>query len=357
MIKDNKDLQVAMGKAQTETDGTDSGYTGMDDSGDTSTVQMRNQPKLIISSYTLNPKMVEAGNNFDLALTLYNTNNTNTVYNLKVSIEQNGQGQSSGQGGENNALVSDGSVFSPVNSSNTFYTAAIYPWNYVTKNIKMNVLPNAKAGSYVMGVTLEYEDYLGNQYRTTESIGIPVVQKAQVTSGEINIDEGLAVGTPTAVSMNVYNTGKDNLSTFMMKVVGKGFTVDEDTHFVGNFASGATENYSFNITPTDKGPIEGKVILTYEDSTGKEHKEEKTFKKEVEEEQQGPTLDENGNPIEIDPETGEPITEQAADGPTSFLTSPFTWIGLVVLIVIIILVVSHKKKKKKKEEELTIDED
>lgn len=355
MMRD-KEIQVAMADGQTMGDGANVGYTDTADGTDISGGGIKNQPKLIISSYSLSPKMVEAGENFDLALTLYNTNNTNTIYNLKVSLDQNLQSQPAGADGDNNALVSDGSVFSPVNSSNTFYTAAIYPWNYVTKNIKMNVLPNAKAGSYVMGVTLEYEDYLGNQYTTTESIGIPVVQKAQVTTGEINVDETLAVGAPTSVSMNIYNTGKDNLSTFMMKVVGKGFTVDEDTHFIGNFASGATENYSFNITPTEEGEIEGKIILTYEDSTGKEHKEEKEFKEEVEADQMGEMFDEDGNPISIDPETGEPITEEPTDD-SSFLTSPFTWIGLVAIIVIIIVLVKHKKKKKKSEEELTIDED
>lgn len=357
MIKDNKEILMAMAGEQT---GNISGgdLTGVtDDSiGGEISGQMKNQPKLIISSYSLKPKMVEAGTNFDLAITLYNTNNQNTIYNLKVSLDQNLQSQPNGDGGENNALVSDGSVFSPVDSSNTFYTSAIYPWNYVTKNIRMNVLPNAKAGSYVMGVTLEYEDYLGNQYRTTESIGIPVVQKAQITSGDINIDEGIAVGMPTSVSMNLYNTGKDNLSTLMMKVVGEGFTVDEDTHFVGNFASGATENYSFTITPTEEGDINGKVIITYEDSTGKEHTEERKFEKEVEADQGGQALDENGNPIELDPNTGEPIMEEPVGGPMSVLSSPFPWIGLVALILLIIFIVKRKKKKKN-EEELTIDED
>lgn len=347
MMNENKETEVMMAN-EAGGDGS-AGSTGGDISG-----QMKNQPKLIISSYSLKPKMVEAGNDFDLAISLYNTNNENTIYNLKVSLDQNLQAQPGGPSGDNNALVSDGSVFSPVDSSNTFYTAAIYPWNYVTKYIRMNVLPNAKAGSYVMGVTLEYEDYLGNQYKTTESIGIPVVQKAQITSGEIKIDENLTVGMPTSVSLNLYNTGKDNLSTLMMKVEGEGFKVDDDTHFVGNFASGATENYSFSITPTGEGDVNGKIIITYEDSTGKEHKEERKFEKQVEEGMQEPALDENGNPI--DPNTGEPITEQPVDGPMSVLTSPITWIGLVALIVIIIVVVKRKNKKKN-EEELTIDED
>lgn len=347
MIKENKEIQVAIAEETTSENSQDSPNTE-------TTSQIRNQPKLIISSYVLKPKMVQAGEDFDLAISLYNTNNQNTIYNLKVSLEQNLQSQPSGQGGENNSLVSDGTVFSPVNSSNTFYTAEIYPWNYVTKYIRMNVLPNAKAGSYVMGVTLEYEDYMGNQYKTTESIGIPVVQKAQITSGEINIDEGLSVGMPSSVSMNLYNTGKDNLSTLMMKVEGEGFSVDEDTHFVGNFASGATENYSFSITPTGQTDVKGKIIITYEDSTGKEHTEERKFEKEVEQTNTQEQFDENGNPI--DPQSGKPMTEQPMDNTSSYLTSPYTWIGLVALIVIIIVFVKHKNKKKK-EEELTIDED
>ena len=50
-------------------------------------VQMRNQPKLIISNYSISPKTVEAGGDFNLAFTLYNTNNKNSIYNLKVSID------------------------------------------------------------------------------------------------------------------------------------------------------------------------------------------------------------------------------------------------------------------------------
>lgn len=318
--------------------------------------QIINKPKLIVSGYDLSPNMVEAGNDFDLSITLYNTNNKNTIYNLKVTLDQNLKSQPQSSGNDNAALVSDGSIFTPIGSSNTFYTAAIYPWNYTTKNIRMNVLPNAKAGSYVMGVTLEYEDYLGNQYTTTESIGIPVVQKAQVTTGDVNIDE-LMVGTPSSVSMNIYNTGKDNLSTFIMKVEGEGFTVDEDTKFIGNFASGAQDNFSFNITAQEEKTVSGKIIIAYEDSTGKGHVEEKTFTKEVVSMGNDQMFDENGNPIMTDPNTGEIIGQDNMNGPSSFVTSPIFW-GLGLLIIAIIIgVILKKRRNKKKEEELTIDED
>ncbi len=315
-----------------------------------------NKPKLIISSYTINPEMVEAGKDFNLALTLYNTNNKNTIYNLKVSLDQNLQSQPQEAGGDNSPLVSDGSVFSPVASSNTFYESAIYPWNTVTKNIKLHVLPNATAGNYVMGVKLEYEDYLGNQYETTESIGIPVVQKAQITTGDVNVEDPM-VGEPTSVSLNIYNTGKDKLSTFMCKVEGKGFTVDNDSHFIGNFAPGATETFSFNLTPSEEGEAKGTIILGYEDSTGKAHLEKKEFKFEAQAAMQEGATDENGNPI--DPETGELIGQadggDMGEGPLGGHLNLVIG-GAIVIVLLILFFRRRKKKAQKKEEELTIDD-
>lgn len=307
--------------------------------------QIRNKPKLIISSYKIQPKMVEAGKDFDIILTLYNTNAQNAIFNLKVSLDQSSsteQVSGNNQAGSETAYGNEGSVFTPVERSNTFYRSAIYPWNYSTETIKMNVLPNTKAGNYQMSVNFEYEDYLGNQYQTTESIGIPVVATAAISTSDINIDE-LFVGEDTNVSMNIYNTGKDNLTNFMCKVEGEGFDVDENSHFIGNFAQGASESFSFNMNPKKEGPLKGKIILTYEDSKGEVHKEEKTFKKQVQM-SQNENVDENGNPIES--------TEQVEQ---DFNIAPVIGIGSIFLIVLLIYFI-RKRSKKKKNKELDLDE-
>ncbi len=318
-------------------------------------VQMKNQPKLIISDYNISPKTVEAGGEFNLAFTLYNTNNKNSIYNLKVSIDQQLQSQPQASG-ENNALVSDGSVFTPVNTSNSFYVSALYPWNSTTKYANMRVNPNAVAGNYVIGLTLEYEDYLGNQYQTKESIGIPVVQRANVTIGEVK-HEDLMVGSQTQVSVNIYNTGKDNLNTFMCDVIGKGFTIDNDRRFIGNFNSGSTETFTFNVTPDSEGPVEGKIMLSYEDSAGNVHTDTKDFYADVT--SMGNEGMEEGM-IE-DPQTGEMIPvdqgmEENMDAGGSLLTSPFLWIGLIIILALVGLLI-RKRKKDKKNEELIIDDE
>lgn len=310
---------------------------------------VKNQPKIMISYYQLSPKIAEAGKSFDLSFGLYNTNSKNTIYNLKATIEQN-LGAQPQNSGENNSMVSDGSVFSPVNQSNSFYVAALYPWNTANKHITMNVLPNAVAGNYVINLSIEYEDADGNQYKTTEAIGIPVVQRAGVTMSELKSDE-LMVGNPTEMSVNIYNTGKDNLNTFMCDVIGKGIKIENDRKFIGNFNTGTQETFSFTATPTRPGEIEGQIMLSYEDSTGKIHTQIKDFSKEVMEGM--PEGMEGEMPGEM---TGEMGMEDPSMNQGSVLTSPFLWVGLIV-IIILAAILYRKKKHKKENEELLIDDE
>lgn len=337
-----------MGEENTQYETVSNNEIAEENNSENTQSAIRNQPKLIISDYDLSPSMVEAGKDFNLSFTLYNTNNENTIYNLKVTIDQTlaAAPQTSGQNNAN--LTSDGSVFTPIGRSNTFYVARLYPWEWTTKYIDMNVLPNANPGSYVVNLTMEYEDYWGNQYKTQESIGIPVTQEASVNFGKVKMDE-ISMGVPNSVSVNLYNTGKDNLNTVMCRVKSDGFSVDEDERFIGNFNAGSQETFSFNLTPEKEGKIKGKIEITYKDSTGKEHTDVKDFEKEVSQ-----NFDQEGM---IDPETGEMIGEDPVDNSPSLVASPFLWIGLLVLVALIIALIRKKRKSKKDEELIISDED
>ena len=337
-----------MGEENTQYETVSNNEIAEENNSENTQSAIRNQPKLIISDYDLDPSMVEAGKDFNLSFTLYNTNSENAIYNLKVTIDQTlaAAPQTSGQNNAN--LTSDGSVFTPIGRSNTFYVARLYPWEWTTKYIDMNVLPNANPGSYVVNLTMEYEDYWGNQYKTQESIGIPVTQEASVNFGKVKMDD-ISMGVPNSVSVNLYNTGKDNLNTVMCRVKGDGFSVDEDERFIGNFNAGSQETFSFNLTPENEGKIKGKIEITYKDSTGKEHTDVKDFEKEVSQ-----SFDQEGM---IDPQTGEMIGEDPIDSSPSLMASPFLWIGLLVLVALIIALIRKKRKSKKDEELIISDED
>ena len=337
-----------MGEENTQYETVSNNEIAEENNSENTQSAIRNQPKLIISDYDLSPSMVEAGKDFNLSFTLYNTNSENAIYNLKVTIDQTlaAAPQTSGQNNAN--LTSDGSVFTPIGRSNTFYVASLYPWEWTTKYIDMNVLPNANPGSYVVNLTMEYEDYWGNQYKTQESIGIPVTQEASVNFGKVKMDD-ISMGVPNSVSVNLYNTGKDNLNTVMCRVKGDGFSVDEDERFIGNFNAGSQETFSFNLTPEKEGKIKGKIEVSYKDSTGKDHIDVKDFEKEVSQ-----NFDQEGM---IDPQTGEMIGEAPIDNSPSLMTNPFLWIGLLVLVALIIALIRKKRKSKKDEELIISDED
>lgn len=307
-----------------------------DEQNQVSNQQIRNQPKLIISDYEINPRQVQAGEDFELGITFFNTNIENTIYNLKITIDQNLE-QRPQASEQNNALSSNGTVFVPVDSSNTFYTRLIYPGTPEYKNITLAALPNAPAGNYVIGVDMEYEDYYGNQYKTRENIGISVVQKANVTYGDLTLDD-LTEQMPGNVSLNIYNTGKDNLSTFMVKIVSDDFTVENDTYFIGNLQSGGQDTFQTTITPKKSGEINGKIVVTYEDSTGKTHEDVKKISANV----------------------NAAITEETqAENPDNVQSSSvsFPLLGGILLAVIILSVLIIRKiRKKKKEKELNVDE-
>lgn len=305
---------------------------GSDGGGETSNPSVKNKPKLIIDNYSLQPKMVEAGKEFTLNMSFYNTNATYSVRNIKISL--NNETGGSGTNGQNVG----GSVFIPVGSSNTFYISSIAPGKTASKSIKMSVVPNAQAQNYVITANFEYEDKNGNEFTANEIIGIPVVQQAKVSFGEITTNPGMA-GEPATVDMDFFNTGKDTLTNFMISVQGDGFSLDNGgNYFVGNFAPGASDHFSSTIIPTESGTVNGKLVITYEDSTGETHTEEKDFSVEAQQMDEGTTVPDE----EMDQGTG------------SMGALPFILGGLLIVAIITTIIVKKKRDKKKKGSDLQL---
>ena len=305
---------------------------GSEGGGETSNPSVKNKPKLIIDNYSLQPKMVEAGKEFTLNMSFYNTNATYSVRNIKISL--NNETGGSGTNGQNVG----GSVFIPVGSSNTFYISSIAPGKTASKSIKMSVVPNAQAQNYVITANFEYEDKNGNEFTANEIIGIPVVQQAKVSFGEITTNPGMA-GEPATVDMDFFNTGKDTLTNFMISVQGDGFSLDNGgNYFVGNFAPGASDHFSSTIIPTESGTAKGKLVITYEDSTGETHTEEKDFSVEAQQMDEGTTVPDE----EMDQGTG------------SMGALPFILGGLLIIATITTIIVKKKRDKKKKGSDLQL---
>lgn len=306
-----------------------------DEPGDGGEPGNQSVPKLIIDDYKFNPDLVKAGENFEMSLSFYNTNNTKAVKNIKIFLTSD-----SGSSAVNQA--DSGSVFTPVDSSNTFYIDSIAPKGRVEKKITMFTIPDALAKTHTITANFEYEDNSAEAYTATELIGVPVIQQSRLEVGEIGLYPEASVGQPMPVSLEFYNTGKVTLYNLMIKLEGD-FDTEGGQYYVGNFESGGSNYFDGMIIPYEPGEMTGAVVFTYEDSTGETQELREEFSLSV---MDMPPMDEY--PGEFD---DFPMEEEG-----SFFKSKWLWISLGAVVVIVGGIIFARKKKKKKEEEMSLDE-
>jgi hypothetical protein len=213
-------------------------------------------PKIIIDRFSLEPSIVRAGENFELRINFLNTNAYKSVRNIKIFLTA-GSSES-------------GSIFTPINSSNTFYIDHIGPKKSVEKRISFFTIPDAQPKTYTLTANFEYEDSEGNSYTASDLIGIPVVQRTRLEVSDFAIPPEVYMGNPISIFLEFYNTGKAPLYNLMIKTQGS-FNVQNANLFVGTFERGNSDYYDVTIFPTEPGNVTGTITFSYEDATGTPH--------------------------------------------------------------------------------------
>lgn len=250
-------------------------------------------PKLIIEDYYLEPQTIEAGKPFKLFLKFFNTNAKKTVKNIKIFLTSDTQesvGSGDSNGGQTGGAMPTASVFTPVDSSNTFYIASIAPGARIEKEITFTTVPDTAAKTYTVVANFEYEDAKANKYTDTAQIGVPVVQQAKLEVGDVLPQGEFMVGGETPLSIDYYNTGKANLSNVMIKIKGEGLKFDTPSYYKGAFAPGSQDTFMVNVTPDTPGQKKVELVWTFEDSMGVTKEVKKEYEFTVED---MPKMDEN----------------------------------------------------------------
>ncbi|HZK27002.1 MAG TPA: CARDB domain-containing protein, partial [Thermoclostridium sp.] len=297
-------------------------------------------PKIIISEYSSDPGMVKAGENFALHMAFLNTSKVKSIQNMKITLVVDEGSEETG-----------GSVFTPVQSSNTFYIDKLESGQTSQKEMIMYTIPDAKAKTYVVKAMFEYEYEEQGQLKTNsmeDLFGIPVIQSAKLEVTDVIVSEPAFVGEPVYVSSEFYNTGRVKLSNLMIKVEGD-FDTRESNYFVGNFEIGSGDYYDASITPLQPGESSGVLVYTFEDAAGEEHRIETEFTVNAMESQ--PVM--NPFPGEMFPDDSG-MYPGMEDESSKFPLIPAI-IGGVVLVGVIVLIIVLKRRKKRKE--LMLDED
>jgi len=290
----------------------------------------KNVPKIIVNTYSSEPTLVKAGEQFVLNVQFRNTHASKTVRNIKgnfIVTEQSNE---------------TGNVFSPVGSSNTFYIDKIAPNGTYDWTLTLYTIPDAKSKTYTVTISFEYEDEEGNPYKGDELIGIPVYQPSRFETSEISIPSEAFVGQPMFVGFELYNLGKTDIYNVKVRVEGD-FEAQPKSNYFGNFTPGYREYFEFNIIPTVPGQVNGRIIFEYETASGEKLEYVKDISMNV--------MEMSSMPVDNFPmDPMEPGTEMPNE--KGFFGSVWFYIilGVVVAGVTVAIILIVRKRRKKKEE-------
>lgn len=267
-------------------------------------------PRLMVDTYDYGGGYVKAGDEFPLTIGLMNTAGKD-LSNVKVT-------------------VSGGDVFVPVGNSNAFFVDSIKAKGHYNKVVHLRANAGTEQATAAMTVSMEYEDSAGNAYTAEDTISIPLVQDTRLEVGDVAAPYECYVGSQGSTSVEFYNMGKTTLNNLRVTAEGNFDTMESNSYYVGNMSSGSTDDFSFSFIPREVGPMEGKIIFTYEDVSGQERTVEKEFMFEA---MEMPEWDDPGmEPMPEEPESAVPWKVIIA-------------VGVVAAVAGIVLFRRHRKKK------------
>ncbi|MBN7773868.1 COG1361 S-layer family protein [Clostridium aminobutyricum] len=268
------------------------------------------KPQLMVDSYSYGGNAVQAGTDFYLNLSIFNTSGK-TLSNIKVSL--------------NNA---DG-VFVPVGGSNAFFIDSIKAKGHYTKNIRLTTKPQAEQKTAPITVAMSYETGSGEPLEATDTIAIPVTQKSRLVVDDIVPPMEVYAGQQGTCEVQFYNMGKTPLNNLRVNCEGDFDVMESNSYYVGNMESGKSDSYRFNFIPREEGTMQGTITFTFEDGNGEAQFLEVPF-----------TFETMAAPVfEEDPSmTGEPPKQT----PWALIIA-----GIVIAVGVIggVLFKKHRKKK------------
>ncbi len=216
------------------------------------------QPRLMVTGYVLEKDYLSPNQSGELKITFKNMHKKKTVSNIKFTLQSESEG------------------VRPVGMG-TAYIDKISPNRSYTWFVSVEALNMAEIGEHKLSVQSEYEDKNGGSYSGTDSILIQVRQPAKLSYDGAKLPVKVVEDDTVTVSVNLMNTGKATL--YNCKV---DFNIDGldagGSAFAGEIPAQENKAATGNLLVTGKpGEISGEIVITYEDSFGKEY----TLKEDV----------------------------------------------------------------------------
>ncbi len=302
-------------------------YVGVFVQGKSDAASEGSKPKLIIDYYDYGGEYVYAGEDYPLTLKIKNTSKIEGTKNIKVT------------------LTSEENVFTPVDSSSSFFIANIGPGEVYTHTVYLKTKIDANVKIYTLTAKMEYEDSKGNAYdenktpySESEVLSVAVSQPVRLETAEVIVPFEIYTGQPFYIEQEFYNMGKSTMYNMIVKL--EGVETSEGSYFVGNFESGKSEYFSAQAFAYEVGTFEGKLLYSFEDALGTVSTLEQPFTLNV---MEMPVFDDGTGGIPIDPNM--PVEEEKGLEAWQIILAAVAALAIVGFVVRKVL----KSRKLKKE--------
>lgn len=292
--------------------------------GTSETEKIYHQPRLILESNSLSGQRILAGKEKEFLTVFENTSESDSIYNLKVTLKP-----------------ADNSI-SLVTSS--FYFSRVYPQETISMETTAAAGTDAVSGKQTVTFSFEYENEKGTVYNASEDVILEIYQPAQAVLGGFTIASKVYSQETIDAGLQVRNTGKSDIYNVKVELKAEGLFATEAVQ-AGTLEAGASFDGSVRIYVGNKnmksisqfdgeagedayGQTAGKLILTYEDAYGEVYTQTQEFTTVIEKPQM----------VELEVEKEEAETNE--------------WYGavlvLVTLLFILILCVMELRLRKSK---------
>ncbi|MCL1906122.1 MAG: hypothetical protein FWG06_03835, partial [Clostridiales bacterium] len=301
------------------------------------------KPKLIISSYSIDPEKIYAGTNFTLDMHFTNTSES-PIQNLTIVIT--------------NADEENAYVVPAKNGSNTIYVRGMGPGGSIQRTLELQVRPDTPAKPNMLSIVMDYEDEKNAAHTASANITVPINQEIRLVLDEPRFDMPFVdAGMTVYPFFSIINMGKSSIYNAMITVEGPGLSLEERM-YAGTIQAGQQYNVDMGITANEPGQIEGAIVVSFEDEYGDKLEERQTFTLMVQE-TGFPDFPGEGDFWDGDmlrPEMPGDFKEPGG-GLAGFISGSGKWwlISGAVVAAVVLLVLLRKRRAKKRQAELEDD--
>ena len=275
--------------------------SGNTDSGSSSGEKVLHKPQLLLEDSNLSSQTLKAGSIWEMSVTFRNKSRSQNVYGLKISLST-----------ETKGIEFD---------KNSFYVQRLTPGESITLTQNLSIAEDTEPGQVTILFSLEYEDSKASSVNSTETLTFNVSQPVRAELEVSDIPSVFYTMDTVEIPVKALNLGRDKIYNAKVKLEADGLAPKE-TAFLGNvdegtasegtirvYVKGSTGNKSSksqsvaeagslsdNVsdisdendttsqnTSISPDQITGKLILTYEDSTGNSYQTAVYFSSEIKE--------------------------------------------------------------------------